>query len=179
MAKKRAAPETYDSDGGFVAADDAPVDKKPKVSSSKLAARTNKDNMIDDDGNPYWELSGKRRITVSEYNKKTMVSVREYYEKDGKLMPGKKGISMTLEQYATFVQALPQIEEVLKGKGESVPRPEYKGGAPQEAKAEEEDEGEDEEDEESEPKRRVASNGRAAKKRSNIEMTSEEDEDEE
>ena len=36
------------------------------------------------------QLSNTRRITVSEYNKNNMVSIREYYEKDGNMLPGKK-----------------------------------------------------------------------------------------
>jgi hypothetical protein len=33
---------------------------------------------------------------------------------------------MTLEQYSTFIQLLPQIETTLKKGGASVPRPDYK-----------------------------------------------------
>lgn len=36
------------------------------------------------------QLSGKRRITVSDFKGLTMISIREYYEKDGKMLPGKK-----------------------------------------------------------------------------------------
>lgn len=35
--------------------------------------------------------SGKRRVTVSEFNKNTLVSIREYYFTDGsETKPGKK-----------------------------------------------------------------------------------------
>lgn len=36
------------------------------------------------------QLSKNRRITVNEYNKQTMVNIREYYEQDGEMKPGKK-----------------------------------------------------------------------------------------
>ena len=36
------------------------------------------------------QISNSRRVTISEFKGKRMVSVREYYEKDGKHLPGKK-----------------------------------------------------------------------------------------
>lgn len=35
-------------------------------------------------------MSGKRRVGVQEFKGKVMVNVREYYEKDGQMLPGKK-----------------------------------------------------------------------------------------
>lgn len=43
----------------------------------------------DDEGNLYWSISSKRRLQVSDFKGVTMVSVREYYEKDGRTLPGK------------------------------------------------------------------------------------------
>lgn len=36
------------------------------------------------------QLSKNRRITVNEYNKKTMINIREYYDADGEMKPSKK-----------------------------------------------------------------------------------------
>jgi len=36
------------------------------------------------------QLSGKRRIGISEFKGKRMMNIREYYEKDGEVLPGKK-----------------------------------------------------------------------------------------
>lgn len=36
------------------------------------------------------QLPGKKRVTVSEFKGKMLVSVREFYEKEGQMLPGKK-----------------------------------------------------------------------------------------
>ncbi|CCT68478.1 uncharacterized protein FFB20_13779 [Fusarium fujikuroi] len=101
-AKKRAA----DSDSELET-----VSKR--VKSGTLVESDGKD----DDGNPFWELSNKRRVGVSDFSKKTFVNIREFYDKDGKSLPGKKGISLSIEQYNAFLKAVPQINAVLRAKG--------------------------------------------------------------
>lgn len=80
----------------------------------------------DTEGNVYWEISKARRVTLAEYRGKKMIGIREYYEKEGEMLPGKKGISMTLEQYGVLISLLPGIEnELRKGGVTDVPRPDY------------------------------------------------------
>lgn len=38
----------------------------------------------------YFQLSNKRRVGVSQFRKACLINIREYYEKDGKMLPGKK-----------------------------------------------------------------------------------------
>lgn len=77
-----------------------------------------------------------------------MVGIREYYEKDGQMLPGKKGISMTLEQYGVLVSLLPGIEGELRKSGISdVPRPDYDRVADDRGDGIDEDEDEDEDEE--------------------------------
>ena len=39
------------------------------------------------------QLSSKRRVTLSEFKGRSLVSIREFYVKDGKEMPSAKGDS--------------------------------------------------------------------------------------
>lgn len=73
------------------------------------------DKEYDDDGDLIvCRLSHKRRVTITEFRGKTLVSIREYYNKDGKELPTAKGISLTAEQWATFKKNIPGIEKAIK-----------------------------------------------------------------
>ncbi|KAK8178785.1 transcriptional Coactivator p15-domain-containing protein [Phyllosticta citribraziliensis] len=126
-SRKRAT-DGYISDEFVVDDDEAPKSKKAKTTKAKKSAGAD-GLMTDDNGDPYWEISNSRRVTVSEFKGKSMVNIREYYEKDGKTLPGKKGISLTVDQYRALLEALPAVESVLVGKGENVNRPNYDGSA--------------------------------------------------
>ncbi|KAF4501702.1 transcriptional Coactivator p15 family [Fusarium agapanthi] len=96
----------------------ADSDSEPETVSKRVKSGTSvKSDGKDDDGNPFWELSNKRRVGVSDFSKKTFVNIREYYDKDGKTLPGKKGISLSIEQYNAFLKAVPQINAALRAKG--------------------------------------------------------------
>ncbi|XP_010422011.1 PREDICTED: RNA polymerase II transcriptional coactivator KELP [Camelina sativa] len=70
---------------------------------------------LDDDGDLIiCRLSDKRRVTIQEFKGKTLVSIREYYKKDGKELPTSKGISLTDEQWSTFKKNIPAIEKAVK-----------------------------------------------------------------
>ena len=49
-------------------------------------------------GDSYFELTSKRRITVTNFRGAHKVDIREFYEKDGKMLPGKRGIQLDIEQ---------------------------------------------------------------------------------
>lgn len=66
-------------------------------------------------------------MAISEFKGNTTVALREYYEKDGKMLPGKAGLNLTIEQLAAFLLALPELTSALAEKGLTVPRPNYAG----------------------------------------------------
>ncbi len=70
-------------------ADDVPTTKRGKATSGNAFQPSSKPQ-VDSDGNKCWEIAKARRVTISEFKGKTMVGIREYYEKDNQWLPGKK-----------------------------------------------------------------------------------------
>ncbi|KAF0990209.1 hypothetical protein HZS_3719 [Henneguya salminicola] len=62
----------------------------------------------------YWEIGKKRRVTISNFGHRQLVDIREYYEDDsGVMKPGRKGISLTAEQFKQLCKIIPEITEKL------------------------------------------------------------------
>ncbi|KAI5807466.1 transcriptional Coactivator p15-domain-containing protein [Peziza echinospora] len=158
----------------FVVDDDSEVESKQKrtktaanasttkaaASKSKEVATSDKRRNVDVEGNPYWEIGGKlRRVTVSKFKRNYLVNIREHYEKNGVVLPGKKGISLSVEQFNAFMEALPQVlEELGEVSDETIVIPNFskpakgvtsasKPKSPEESEEDEEDEEEEEEEE--------------------------------
>ena len=91
--RKRPAVEAYDEDGGFVVGEGSGEETGARAGKKvKTAGVTRHSKVVAKSGDvgQYWELSDKRRVTIEEYGGKTLVSIREFYEKDGEMLPGKK-----------------------------------------------------------------------------------------
>ncbi|KAL4916883.1 transcriptional Coactivator p15-domain-containing protein [Aspergillus aurantiobrunneus] len=152
--------------------DEPPLTKKSKTTVSHSSStgfrnlQGSASRKEDSNGNSYWEISKMRRITISSFRGKPMVNIREYYEKDGEELPGKKGISLPIDQFSALLTLLPDIQTALQEKGISTPRPNYVDLG---ATFDGDDEEEGSTDELS----------RARPSRKNIEATSDEDESEE
>ena len=53
------------------------------------------EKLVGDDGEEYWPLTKSKRLSVSKFKGSVNVSLREYFEKDGKWLPTKKGITLS------------------------------------------------------------------------------------
>ena len=54
-----------------------------------------------------------KRVTVSKFKGRSYVNVREYYEKDGKTLPGKKGIALNEETWGKLKALVADIDRLL------------------------------------------------------------------
>ncbi|KAL1449191.1 hypothetical protein WDU94_000410 [Cyamophila willieti] len=61
-----------------------------------------------------WQLDNNRFVKVKEYRGKLYVDIREHYEKDGQMLPGKKGILLNLAQFKVLKDAAPEINSVIE-----------------------------------------------------------------
>lgn len=80
MASRKRSSNTQDSETGAQF-----QSKKAKVNAADESTPK-----VDANGDKYWEISKMRRVTISSFRGKNMVNLREYYEKDGQELPGKK-----------------------------------------------------------------------------------------
>ncbi|XP_021297978.1 RNA polymerase II transcriptional coactivator KELP [Herrania umbratica] len=94
-------------------------EQKAKQEEAEAAANddnTNKNNKeFDDDGDVIvCRLSERRRVMIQDFRGKSLVSIREFYKKDGKELPSAKGISLTEEQWSALKKNIPNIEKAVR-----------------------------------------------------------------
>ncbi|DBA81025.1 TPA: hypothetical protein ACH3X2_007230 [Trebouxia sp. C0005] len=68
----------------------------------------------DEDTDFTCKLTRNRQVSVKQFKGKLQVDIREYYEKGGELLPGKKGIALDLTQWNRLVFAVPDINAAVK-----------------------------------------------------------------
>ncbi|CAE6441039.1 unnamed protein product [Rhizoctonia solani] len=110
MAPKRTRKVESDEESS---ADEAPVlSKKPASGSVSVPVP---DKQTNAEGDTYFEISGKRRVTVRAFNGLKLVDIREMYtdKASGELRPGKKGISLSEEQFMGLVNVHGAISQAL------------------------------------------------------------------
>ncbi|KAM0753011.1 PC4-domain-containing protein [Meredithblackwellia eburnea MCA 4105] len=66
-----------------------------------------------DDGDSFLELSNTRRVTVRSFKGNVLIDIREFYSKDGKSLPGKKGISLSKDQWNALKDAFGDIDQAV------------------------------------------------------------------
>jgi len=91
--------------------------KKPTPSTKEQAASGSGDVDIvihsTPDGDKYIDLGKKKRATVRSFKGTALVDIREFYVADGSEKPGKKGISLALEQWETLKSSSAVIDNLL------------------------------------------------------------------
>ncbi|ODM97703.1 RNA polymerase II transcriptional coactivator [Orchesella cincta] len=65
-------------------------------------------------GDHSWTLDKKRVVKINEFRGTVFVDIREYYEKDGEMRPGKKGISLSATQWQKLKEVMSEVDDALK-----------------------------------------------------------------
>jgi len=98
--------------------DDEPKQKKSKTVAEKKPAGkavAKKPAKASQDEETKYEIGIMRYAAVSEFKGKKMVSIREYYQNDaGEERPGKKGISLSVEQWEKLKSHIKEIDSELQ-----------------------------------------------------------------
>ncbi|CAK9319447.1 unnamed protein product [Citrullus colocynthis] len=76
-------------------------------------SKTFKKDSDDTDEIVVCEISKNRRVMVRNWQGKIVVDIREFYVKDGKQMPGKKGISLSLDQWNVLRNHVEEIDKAV------------------------------------------------------------------
>ncbi|XP_023705789.1 RNA polymerase II transcriptional coactivator [Cryptotermes secundus] len=63
---------------------------------------------------PSWLLEKNRFVKVREYRGTVYIDIREYYDSDGDLKPGKKGISLTTFQWQKLKKIISEVDDAIK-----------------------------------------------------------------
>ncbi|CAG8602733.1 12273_t:CDS:2 [Gigaspora margarita] len=89
----------------------------PAPKNSKGQNKNKKDDRgVTDEGDTYFQLSDKRRVTIREFKNMVLIDFREYYKSkdDGEYHPTKKGISLQIDQWNKLKELIDDIDEEIK-----------------------------------------------------------------
>ncbi|VDM24268.1 unnamed protein product [Toxocara canis] len=105
-SKKRKADADQES-----SSDEGVIDKTP-IKKTKEGAKRIKNT----DGDEMLELGKMRFVTVRSFKGKALIDIREYYQDkgSGEMKPGRKGISLSREQYENLKALTTEIDEQLR-----------------------------------------------------------------
>lgn len=90
--------------------------QQQQVKKPRVQVRPPNSAILGNDGE-WWSLGTPTRfVRISEFKGKKYVDIREYYvdSASGELKPGKKGISLSLEQFKELQSLTDDIQAALK-----------------------------------------------------------------
>ncbi|KAJ3487413.1 hypothetical protein NLI96_g3566 [Meripilus lineatus] len=99
--------------------EDEPPVKKRKIAEKKKVAKQAKprgsDAKLSEEGDQYVDLGKRKRATVRTFNKMVLLDIREFYEDrtTGNEKPGKKGISLSKEQWEALKSNMDTIDRFI------------------------------------------------------------------
>ncbi|KAH8237972.1 hypothetical protein KR032_009368 [Drosophila birchii] len=97
--------------------DSGPEDRNPpasKKAKESLPAKSGKAASSGSGGDGPWVLEKLRQVRINDFRGRKMVDIREHYEKDGDILPGKKGISLSIQQWKKLLEMADEITRAVE-----------------------------------------------------------------
>lgn len=85
---------------------------KKRSKETKEKKSKNNDVIVGED-EVMFKLDDKKRITVKKFKGKLLIDFREFYNDNGKMKPGKKGIALSQDNWNKLKEFLDQIDESI------------------------------------------------------------------
>ena len=61
-----------------------------------------------------FDINSRKKVQVRMYRGRTLVDIREFFQKDGKDLPTKKGIALNEEIWKALKEAIPEIDKAIE-----------------------------------------------------------------
>ncbi|KAI8043345.1 RNA polymerase II transcriptional coactivator [Drosophila gunungcola] len=110
--KKKQKASSSESDSGPEDRNQPPS-KKAKESSAPAEGKSASGDSAGG-GATTWTLEGLRQVRINEFRGRKMVDIREYYEKGGETLPGKKGISLSIKQWKKLLEVAEEVTRAVE-----------------------------------------------------------------
>ncbi|KAI0644510.1 transcriptional Coactivator p15-domain-containing protein [Trametes meyenii] len=114
--KKQGESDEEIEEGGFKPAKKTKASKPVSIKKPRRASAAAEEDHgdlkvgVNELGEKYVDLGKKRRATVRQFKGATFLDIREFYGDESDLKPGKKGISLTKEQWEALKQSSDAID---------------------------------------------------------------------
>ena len=71
-------------------------------------------NVIKTDEETAFLLDSRKRLTIRKFKNKLLVDIREFYDDHGTLKPGKKGISLSVDNWKQIKKYMNKIDKEIE-----------------------------------------------------------------
>ena len=109
--------EHYKSSSSKEEKEEKKVKKEKKLLSKKRqkekSEEEERDDIIVGEKEVAFLLDKRKRITVHKFKGQLKVDIREYYEDNGEMKPGKKGISLNNDNWQKLKEFVDKIDEAI------------------------------------------------------------------
>ncbi|KAK9764539.1 hypothetical protein K7432_007871 [Basidiobolus ranarum] len=89
-------------------------DEEVAKGANKKAKVPAGNSKVNDDGEQYFELSSKKRMSVRKWKNMVLVDFREFYtDSNGVVRPTKKGITLSLDQWKKLKELANEVDDAI------------------------------------------------------------------